>query len=79
MAVTGLPIHEKPKPRSRYLNTSAAAEHLDIGVSSLTKLCLAGKGPKHYRVGSLRKFLREDLDAWMQARAVEPGEPTKSA
>lgn len=51
------------------LTTEEAAELLKISRSVMYKLLADGKGPPSFRVGRHRRFLREDLLAWMKANA----------
>jgi len=53
---------------------SSAAEFLGIRPGTLRNLCLAGKGPRHYRFGSIRVFDEADLRAYLEARVVAPSE-----
>ena len=49
-----------------------AARYLGISPSFLKQLIDRGTAPPFHVIGTLRIFLREDLDRWIQARRVEP-------
>jgi excisionase family DNA binding protein len=57
-------------PPSKYLGTQAAAEYLGLSPKWLYNLRYAGKGPVARKHGRLVKYLREDLDAWMEEQVV---------
>ena len=53
------------------LRVSEAAKYLGMGVSTLDKMRVQGRGPRHLKVGN-RVFYREsDLAAFLDAAVVE--------
>ena len=56
-----------------------AARYLSLEVSTLKKRRRLGTGPKFYRFSSrCVRYLREDLDEWIDDHAVDPGEGIES-
>ena len=49
------------------LDTKAASRYTGYSPRTLEKLRWAGGGPAYYRLASIR-YLREDLDAWLESR-----------
>lgn len=49
-----------------------AARYLGISPAFLKQLIDRGQAPPFHQIGTLRIFLREDLDRWIAARRVEP-------
>jgi len=55
----------KSKP---YVRTQAAADHLGLSPSTLTKWRVTGKGPRFRSFGRVVAYTIEDLDAWAETR-----------
>jgi hypothetical protein len=64
---------ERAKHGSPYLNTDQAAHYLGVSKRFLQKLRTAGNGPVHRRHSRIVQYHIDDLDAWSQTRAAEPG------
>jgi hypothetical protein len=64
---------ELPDEKQVWLTRPQAAAYLAMGVSTLAKLDMAGKGPpaSHPTPNSVR-YRREDLDLWMAAAKPVP-------
>lgn len=60
------------------LDTEAAAEYLGVRPQTLANWRYLGRGPRYYRVVSLVKYDRADLDAWLETTVTEP-EPQPAA
>jgi predicted DNA-binding transcriptional regulator AlpA len=59
-------------PTDNLLKTEDAASYLGLSPSLLNKLRLTGGGPKFLRLaGRAIRYRRADLDAWVDASAVE--------
>ena len=58
------------EPSSKYLGTQAAADYLGVSRKHLYNLRYAGEGPRARKHGRLIKYVREDLDAWIEERLV---------
>jgi len=62
--------------QSRALNEKAAAQYIGMSVSFLQKDRMNGElpgrtpGPRYAKLGKRVVYLREDLDAWLQARII---------
>ena len=61
------------------LTTEGAAEHLGCSVSLLTKLRVAGKGPRYFKRGGRVFYAKDDLDAYDKACLVETADSRKAA
>ena len=58
-----------------YLLPIEAAAYLRVAAKTLTKWRGQGKGPPYRKVaGSLIRYVQSELDDWMQAQAVVPGD-----
>lgn len=55
----------------RLLTSRQAAEHLGLKEQTLANWRYQRKGPPYFRVGALVKYDERDLDAWLEAGAVE--------
>ena len=62
--------------QSRVLNEKAAAQYIGMSVSYLQKDRMNGElpgrtpGPRYAKLGKRIVYLREDLDAWLQAHII---------
>jgi len=67
-------------PHKKFLTISEAAQFLDVSTASLRRWTNSGK-LRGFRVGGRRerRFLEEDLVAFMQATNMEPAAPPPSA
>ena len=54
--------------RTKYLNTRAAAAHLDLSTRTLDRYRVSGDGPVFLKFGGRVRYLREDLDEWAHSR-----------
>ncbi len=63
----------------RVLNEKEAAQYIGMSVSYLQKDRMNGElpgrtlGPRYAKLGKRVVYLREDLDAWLQAHVVNRG------
>ena len=63
--------------QSKALNEKAAAQYIGMSVSYLQKDRMNGEllgrtpGPRYAKLGKRVVYLREDLDAWLQAHLVD--------
>ncbi len=55
-----------------YLNTTEAAEYLGVSPQFLEGARHRGEGPPYSRLVRRVKYIRTDLDAWMQKRRCDP-------
>ena len=51
-----------------YLNSREAAAHLGLSRRTLERFRVSGDGPVFLKFGNRVRYLREDLDAWVQTR-----------
>ena len=58
---------------SRWVGTTAAAEYLGITLRTLYRLIDSAQLPA-YRIGRVIRVLRTDLDQFLEAARIEPGE-----
>jgi predicted DNA-binding transcriptional regulator AlpA len=61
------------------LNSEAAGEYIGIGPRTLPVWRNLGKGPKYLKIGGKVLYRREDLDAWLTSRLVDPEAPFQGA
>jgi len=54
------------------LCTKIAARVIGLDHRTLEQWRYQGKGPPYLKVGRQVRYLREELDAWLQGRRVEP-------
>jgi hypothetical protein len=54
------------------LNTRETARYLGVSEVFVKKRRRLGKGPRFYRIGGRVIYKRTDLDAFLEAHAVEP-------
>jgi excisionase family DNA binding protein len=52
------------------LSAEEAAKFLGLATSTLAKLRLSGHGPVYCKLGRRVVYRREDLEAWLESRAV---------
>ena len=62
---------EAPAP-SGYLKPEAAGAHVGVTAGALAKWRHAGTGPAYIRVGGRILYKATDLDAYLEARRVNP-------
>ncbi|MGW0035734.1 helix-turn-helix transcriptional regulator [Gordonia sp. NPDC003376] len=55
------------------LDGAAAARVLNTTPGTLATYRYLNKGPKYYKIGRRVVYRRSDLDAWLEAHAVNPG------
>lgn len=55
-----------------WLTPAEAAEVLGVPVPTLAQWRYRGQGPRYSKVGSLVRYSRRDLDAWLVDAAVDP-------
>jgi len=48
------------------------AKFLGVSEGTITRMVIAGTGPRYHRVGLFVKFKMSDVDTWLERRAVEP-------
>lgn len=61
------------------LNTGGAASYLGCSQSLLTKLRVAGKGPRYIKRGGRVFYEKSDLDAYDKTCLVETSDSRKAA
>jgi excisionase family DNA binding protein len=54
--------------RPKFLSIGQAAAYLSLSVGAVRRMQKAGKSPKYYEIGNAYKFLKEDLDTWLESR-----------
>lgn len=54
------------------LCTKIAARVIGLDHRTLEQWRYQGKGPPYLKVGRQVRYIREELDAWLQGRRVEP-------
>ena len=59
--------------RPVFLSPQELAEFLGVPLSTIYGLRYQGKGPRGHRIGEHVRFRREDVEAWLAARA-DPSE-----
>lgn len=57
---------------STLIPIEVAAQRLDVSDKTLRRWATAGKGPRAYRVGRGLKYREAEIEAWIDAQAVEP-------
>lgn len=68
------------KDQQNALNEREAAKYLGLSASVLRLWRADGTGPVYFRAGSkLIRYLRRDLDRWIEARLSHPTTPTKQS
>ena len=60
-----------------YLTEDEAAAHVHLNPRTLSNWRSAGRGPRFFKAGGRVRYLREDLDRWLDAHAREPEAPTR--
>ena len=48
------------------------ARMIDVPLGTLEFWRQTGQGPRYFKIGRLVKYRVEDVDAWLEARIVEP-------
>lgn len=60
------------------LNTRQAAELLNLGVVTLEKYRIAGRGPAFLKIGKSVRYAVEDINAWLaEHRCTSTAEATR--
>lgn len=59
-------------PADRLLSTEALAEYLGVPIKTVYTWNSEGSGPRRIRVGKHVRYRRSDVDAWLDARAIDP-------
>jgi hypothetical protein len=60
-----------------YLDESAAAAVLGLTARTLANWRSAGRGPRYLKAGGRVRYLRDDLDRWLDSHAHEPEAPVR--
>lgn len=55
-----------------WLTPDEAAAVLNVPAATLAQWRYRGQGPRYSKIGSVVRYSRRDLDAWLAAAAVEP-------
>jgi len=55
------------------MDTRDAARYLGVAYQTLNLWRVEDRGPAYLRLGRLVRYRQADLDAWLEARRVEPG------
>lgn len=63
-----------PNPSCRWLTRREAAEYGRIGVSTLAKLAIEGKGPPVVKIGRSVRYPLSDFDSWIRAHQINASE-----
>ncbi len=56
---------------ARFLSRREVAELLALPERTLAALAYKGTGPRYYRVGRHARYRPEDVERWLETRAVE--------
>ena len=59
-------------PDTSPLCTKIAARVIGLGYRTLEQWRYLGKGPAYFMVGRSVRYRRDELEAWLQNRRVEP-------
>ena len=57
--------------REDLMTRQQAAEHLGISVPTLDGFARDRKGPAFIRIGRLVRYLKNDLDTWLESQRIE--------
>ena len=57
-------------PLDSLMTEIEVAKYLNVSVASIRRWRLLQRGPKFYKVGSLVRYRREDLEDWIRACPV---------
>lgn len=60
----------------RLLSTPELAGRLDVSPRTLEKWRYERRGPAYKKVGGAVRYDEDDVVAWLEARAVDPGRTT---
>ena len=63
--------------QAQMTHTAAAAEYLGQKKTTLEYWRTQGTGPRYYKFGRYIRYRFDDLDAWLEGRAVEPKKPRR--
>lgn len=55
----------------RRLKVLEAADYLGVGVSTLDKMRMEGRGPRYLKIGGRVFYRQSDLDAYIEAAVIE--------
>jgi excisionase family DNA binding protein len=61
-----------------FMTRKEAADYLDVSVPSLARWASQGIGPTYYKLGRQTRYLKADLDAFVESRR-KPGIECKAA
>lgn len=72
-----VPVRTKAKPMlpdwPRIMRREKAAQYLDISPATLDQAVASGKMPKPIPItGTIKGWVRDDLDAWIEDRRTAP-------
>lgn len=67
-------MHGRVKVYNQWFTTDEAAEYLRMTRGGLAKMRHYGRGPKYTKASKNVLYKLSDLDAWLEARAVVPGD-----
>ena len=60
------------EPTDSWLSRRDAAKYLDLSFSTLAHMACRAEGPAYYLIGRSARYLKSDLDAWINACVVKP-------
>ena len=55
----------------KHLTRAEAASYLGVERRTLDNWSHAGRGPRFYKIGRAARYRVDDLEAWLQSRAVD--------
>lgn len=55
-----------------FLSVAGLADELNVPISSVRYWIATGTAPRSFKIGRHRRFLREDIETWLAARADDP-------
>ncbi len=56
---------------AQWLSLQDVARTLGFHEQTIRRWCRDGRGPRYFRFGLSYRFLREDVDAWLEERVAE--------
>jgi len=67
-------MHQEVQEESaRAVSESELARRADVSIAVLRKWRREGRGPRFLKLGRLIRYLVRDVDAWLEAHAVDGG------
>ena len=57
--------------QTRRLKVPEAANYLGVGISTLDKMRMEGRGPRYLKIGGRVFYRLTDLDAYIEAAVIE--------